>query len=183
MWYPAATIEAPDAEPITLDQVKDLCEIDFEDKDDLLNRQIAVARDHTESYCGIRIATQTVAASCDSFTDFARLEVVPVQSISSISYVDTDGASQVLSTSVYELRADGIEAAIVRAFNQSWPAIQQGSRITVTAIVGYEDDAVPPAIINAMLVFVASLFDTRENVKAEAWTSFDVMLCNHRRGV
>ncbi len=115
----------------------------------------AAARSHVEAYCGTRLASQTVSIKCDGFSDFVRLSESPVQSVSSVSYVDASGATQTLSADVYELRSDGLEAAIVLKYGQAWPSIRQGSRITVTVVVGYA--AVPPAIVHAMLLRIQAI--------------------------
>lgn len=180
MWFPASITTAATVEPVTLDEARDQCAIDAFDDDVLLARLIEAARDHVESYCNIRLSTQTVAVKCDGFSDLGRLSVAPVQSISSISYVDVDGAEQMLSASVYELWADGLEAAVVLKYGQSWPAIQVGSRITLTAVVGFS--AIPAAIKHALLLYLSESFGTRENARVGEWTAVDSLLCNHRRG-
>jgi uncharacterized phiE125 gp8 family phage protein len=179
MWYPVK-ITAIDSEPITIDEVKAQCLVDSDDDDAELENLIAAARDHVERYCNIRLATQTVEVKCDSFADMERLPVAPAQSVTSIEFRDTAGATQTVSADVYEERFDDLEAAIVLKYGQRWPAIQPGSRITLTAVVGYE--AVPPAVKVAMLVFIADSYNQRENAKAEDWTALDYLLCNFRRG-
>lgn len=180
MWYPA-TVTVAATEPVTAQEVKRQSYIDHDDDNDILTRLIATARDHAERYCGARFGTQTVTVKCDGFADMARLPEAPVQSITSIAYVDTAGTTQTLSTDVYELRSDGLDASIALKYNQTWPAIQPGSRITVTAVVGYADT--PPAVKHAMILFIASAFENREPTAAEDWTAFDSLLCNFRRGV
>jgi uncharacterized phiE125 gp8 family phage protein len=186
MWYPAAITTPATAEPVTLAQAKEQCRIDDADSDWLLNRLITAARNHVEKYCATRFASQTVTVKCDCFADMARLSEAPVTSITSISYVDTAGATQVLATSVYELRADGIEAAVVLKYNQTWPAIQPGSRITVVAVVGHA--AAPEAVVHAMLLLIGHWMENREAVSVGETSSaidmmVDALLCNHRRGV
>lgn len=180
MWYPAKITTAADNEPVTVEEVKRRIRVDFSDDDTDLGLMIAAARDHAEKYCNTRFASQIVEMKCDSFCDFARLPEAPVSSVASISYVDTDGATQTLATSVYELRADGLEAAIVLAYGKQWPAIQPKSRITVTAVVGY--DEAPAAVKHAILLFIADAYEVRENAKIEDWTALDALLCNYRRG-
>jgi uncharacterized phiE125 gp8 family phage protein len=164
----------------TVQDVKRQSYIDHSDDDGQIERLIAAARDHAEHYCGTRLATQTIVVKCDCFADLARLPTAPVQSITSITYLDAEGATATLSTDVYELRADGLDAAVVLKYDQTWPAIQQRSRITVTAVVGYAD--LPPAIKHAMLLWVGGAFENRENAAALSWTAFDSLLCNFRRG-
>lgn len=188
MWYPATITTPATAEPVTRAQAKEQCNVDVDDKDDdaLLDRLIAAARNHVEKYCSSRFAAQTVTIKCDCFADMARLPEAPVASITSISYVDTSGADQTLAASVYELRADGLEAAVVLKYNQTWPAIRPGSRITTVAVVGYA--AAPEAVTHAMLGLVAHWFENREAVViGETSTAIDMfidaLLCNHRRGM
>jgi hypothetical protein len=108
--------------------------------------------------------------------------------VTSIEYVNTAGTTQTLSTDVYELRAEGIEAAIVRKYNQVWPAIRPGSRITLTAVVGYA--TVPDDVKHAMLLLIGALFENREQTvigvsvaSLPGSVNVDAFLANHRRGV
>ena len=183
MWYPESVVTAAEAEPVTLAQARTQCHLLSTEThfDTLLNQLAADARDAVERRCGIRIATQTVVARCDGFADLVRLPVAPVQSVASIVYVDADGSNQTLDPAAYELRADELEAAIVPAFGQSWPAIRPGSRVTVTAVVGFA--AVPPSLLQAMLLHVAEAFKTAEPVNVDGWTTIDSRLVNFRRGV
>ncbi|MER9883103.1 hypothetical protein [Mesorhizobium sp. M0118] len=181
MWYPAQVTVAPTAEPVTLVEAKRHVHAeDFTDDDAHLGLLISSARDHVEKYCTTRFATQTVVIKCDCFGDMVRLPEAPVQSVTSITYVDTDGATQTLAASVYETRSDGLESSIKLKYGQSWPAIQQNSRITLTAVAGYSD--APPAVKHAILLFLAGGYEMRENSAAASWTAFDCLLSNFRRG-
>lgn len=153
---------------------------DFTDDDDQLSLLISSARNHVEKYCNTRFASQTVTVKCDCFGDMARLSEAPVSGVTSIQYVDTDGATQTLADTVYELRSDGLESSITLKYGQSWPTIQPKSRITLTAVVGYED--VPAAVKHAILLFLSGGYEMRENAAADAWTTFDCLLSNFRRG-
>lgn len=180
MWYPSA-VTAAATELVTIVDARQQARTGTDsDLDAELTRLITVARNHVEKYCGIRIGSQTIVAKCDSFDDLARLPEAPVNSVTSITYIDTDGATQTLATSVYEVRNDDLETAVVLKFNQSWPAIQDGSRITLTAVVGYT--TVDPEIYHAMLLRIADLFANHETVGSTDFSTFDALLVNHRRG-
>ena len=122
-----------------------------------------------------------MTVKCDSFTDFALFPVVPLSSVSSIAYVDSAGAGQTLSTDVYEVRSDGLTASITLKYGQSWPSIQSGSRITVTAIAGGD---VPEAVKQALLL-IGHWFSNREAVNVgmsvtEMPLAVPALLANHR---
>ena len=180
MWYPPKVTTAATAEPVTLDEVKRRLRVTWDDEDDDIKSLIASARDYAETYCNTPFVTRTVEVKCDCWNDMARLSIAPVQSITSISYVDTAGASQTVDPATYEPRLDGLEASIRAAYAKQWPVTQPGSRITVVAVVGYA--AVPDAVKHAHLIQIADAFENRENDTQENWTAFDALLCNFRRG-
>lgn len=186
MWYPAA-VPAPSAEPVTLTQAKAHLRVDHSDDDAVITGLIKAARSHIEAACAVRFASRSSATfKCDFFSDMARLPEAPVVSIGSISYTDTTGATQTLSTSVYELRSDGLDAAVILKSGQSWPGIEMGSRITVTAAIGY---ATPPdEISHAILMLVGHFYDSRSAVSvgetgSELPFAVNALISNYRRGV
>lgn len=183
MWYPAALTAAPQSEPVSLTEAKAQTHVESSDDDTYLNVLISAARAHVESVCGIAVITQTRTAKCDSFDDFASVPLAPIASVTSITYLDTAGATQTLSTSVYEVRADGLSASIALKSGQSWPTIQTGSRITVTAVCGAA--TAPAEIKQAMLLIIAHWFMNREAVGrndiAPMPLAVDALLANWRR--
>lgn len=178
MWYPPK-VTTPPTEPITVEDAKRQCVVLHEDDDRLFEGLIAAARDYIEKYTGTMLAPQTVEIKCDSFADLARLPIGPVTSVA-VSYLDTAGAEQTLPEERYELRADGLEAAIVPAYGAQWPVGRPSSRIKVTAEAGYE--SLPASIRHAMLLWIAEAYEQRENAAAPGWTALDALLCNYRRG-
>lgn len=180
MWYPSKVTTPATNEPVSLDEAKRRLRVTFDDDDDDIDLMISSARDHAEKYCNTRFAEQTVEMKCDGFCDFVRLPEAPVKSITTVSYVDTAGASQAVPETVYELRNDGLEASIALKYGEQWPPIQMGSRIVVTAIVGYA--APPPAVKHAILLHLGDAYENRENTELPEWTAFDALLCNFRRG-
>lgn len=184
MWYPATITVAATAEPVSDSEAKAQATIDFTDDNALVTRLIAAARAHVEKYCGVRFASQTVSVSCDRFADMCRFPEAPATSITSIKYIDVDGAEQTLPTSVYELRADGFEPSVALKYGQAWPAMRPGSRITVVAVVGYT--AAPDDVKHAMLLLMAHWYASREAVNIGTIVTtvpmgVDALLCNHRR--
>lgn len=181
MWYPATVTEAPATLPVTADEVKLRLRIDAADDATDVALLIAAATDHVEKYCNTPLISRTVEVKCDSFADMAYLPVAPVSAVTSIAYVDTAGVEQTLPDTVYDLRADGLSAAIVLKPGQVWPVVQAGSRITLAATVGYGE--LPPAVKHAILLFIADAYAVRENGTVPNWTAFDSLLSNYRRGI
>jgi uncharacterized phiE125 gp8 family phage protein len=179
MWYPPKVTQAP-SEPITAADAKRHCNVLHSDDDALFDALISAARDYVERYCNTPLATQTIAVKCDAFCDFDRLPLAPVQSVSEIAYVATDGTDATVSLADIEERFDGLEASIEPSYGKQWPVPRNGSRIKLTAIVGYED--LPPSIKHAMLLWIADAYEQRESKELPGWSAFDALLCNHRRG-
>jgi uncharacterized phiE125 gp8 family phage protein len=185
MWNTPTVVVAPAVEPVTLAEAKIQCRVDDDDTsfDDDLNHLVKAARVHAEYYCGVYFATQTVRAQCDSFIDMARLPMAPVQSVSSIAYIDTAGDPQTVAAETFSLRQDAFEPAIRIKRGQTWPAIEIGSRITLEAVVGGVPD---DDVRHAMKMLVAHWFVTREaviigTITANVPISVDALLANHRR--
>lgn len=180
MWYPPKVTQAPTTEALTLDETKRRLRVDFPDDDEDIGAMIEAALDHVERYCGTVITPRTIEVKCDGWSDLSRLPVAPVQSVSSISYVASDGSVATLADTEYELRNDDLEVSIVPRTGKVWPARQSGSRITLTVVAGYA--TAPAAVKQAMLLHIADSYEIRENKSAGDYTAFDALLANYRRG-
>lgn len=188
MWRPVIVTTAAAAEPVTLEDAKAHLRVDGTSEDDLITTLITAARGHVESRTGTRLYTQTVTLRTDDWTDLYWLPVAPVASITSIAYVDTDGTTQTLATSVYEARLWGLEPSIVLKYNQVWPTIRVGSLITIVAVVGYgTSGAQPPETIHALKLALADLYAFRETTLVgdtasviPSAASIEALLANHK---
>lgn len=188
-WLPTIVTAEPAEEPVTLAQARSHCRAEGTNVDDaLVSSYIKAARVHVESYCGIRLVVQTVAMRCSSFGDFASLASAPLQSVTSIAYLNTDGNSQALATTVYQSLLYGLSPSIVLKPDQSWPSVlTRADAITVTAEAGYgAAAAVPQPIISAMLLLIAQWYDNRAPVVTgeavhEMPNAVEALLSNYRR--
>lgn len=174
MWSPPVVTAAPAAEPLTLASAKLQVVVTDTTDDALIAAYITAARAHVEGVTGLRLYTQTLALRCDAWADLARLPVAPIQSVT-VTYVDTAGATQTLSTSVYEARLYGLEPGLALIDGQSWPDTRKGSLITVAAVAGYGDEtAQPPAVIQAMRLLVGDFYAFRETATTGAMASVPI---------
>lgn len=177
-WLPVTVTAEPASEPITLDEVKAQCRITGSNEDSLLTAYISAARLFVEQYTGLRIVEQTVEFRGSNFFDLAYLPVAPLQSVSSIAYLDPDGTEQTLATTIYESVLIGLAPSIRLKVDQSWPSIRYASdAVRVVAVAGYS--SVPEPIKQAMLLIVASWFDSREVGPIPAGAM--ALLTNYRR--
>lgn len=180
-WLPTVQTVAPASEPLTLTEAKEQCRVDGSDSDNVLNAYIKAARAFVEDYTGKRLVSQTVEMRCSSFNDLSRLPTAPVTSISSVTYIDTAGDTQTLSTDVYEAVLIGDEPLIRLKVEQSWPSVRDArDAIKVTAVVGFADpdDDELEDIKNAMRLMIGAWYDDRSVGDVPPGTV--ALLCNHR---
>lgn len=176
MWYSAAIVSAPASTPVTVAQAKDELRIDTSDHDTRVGRYVGAATAYVQAMTGLRLVTQTIDIKCDDWCDLAAIPVGPVQSITSVTYVDTNGDTQTVSTSVYEARLAGLTPHLVLKFQQWWPIAQFGSQITVRAVVGYT--TVPEDVTSALLVLIRAMNDEGELGTVQDTVS--ALLANYR---
>lgn len=164
--------------------------------DPQLSAFIQAARQHVEDKTNRRLITQTWRLTLDAFpwagspafwvfdtqyhdrnltypsSDYPcfgeiRLPFPNIQSISSITYVDSTGSPATLPTGVYDLDADGFPGRVLLKHGQVWPTTQvQRNAVTITFVVGFGDTpaSVPAPIRAAMKLLVGSWYETREAI-------------------
>lgn len=160
-------ITAPTVEPVTLAQAKQHLGVIVANDDAMILRHIVAARRHAEQYTGRRLCTQTWEYTRDEFPCGAmELPYPPVASVTSLKYIDANGAEQTLSPSLYQVDTVAEPARIAPAYGESWPDARcQFNAVTVRFVCGYGlTAAVPEDIACAMLLIVGHLFEHREDV-------------------
>jgi len=166
-------VTAPDSDPVSVAEAKRQVrrELSFTDDDKYLKGLIAAARDTVESDTGRQLLTATYQLRLDTWPcEAIDLPKPPLVSVSSITYLDTAGATQTLATSVYVVSAPTGPTAdrgrIALAYGQAWPTLRgQMNAITVAFTAGYGDaTAVPPALKAAMLLLIGHWYQHRESV-------------------
>lgn len=130
-----------------------------------------------EHFTGRRLTTQTLVVTMDDFPgseEIYLMDCAPVQSVTSIAYLDTAGVSQVvLDTSVYTLVDDLHPPFIALNPGQTWPGVYtRRGAVTITIVAGYgAASAVPAPMISAIRKFV----DYHYNNKALSTTQAALM--------
>jgi uncharacterized phiE125 gp8 family phage protein len=126
---------------------------------------IEAAEKHLERELGRALLTQTRTAYFDCLSCRGlELPIAPVQSVTSITYVDVDQAEQTLPATDYFVRiVDGV-ARIVPATGKTWPATAYiDGAVKVVFIAGYGEAAdVPADLKQAIKMLAAHLYENRE---------------------
>lgn len=88
----------------------------------------------------------------------------PLQSVTSIKYLDTTGVQQTLDPSLYRVDTSGERGIVTPAFGKSWPtAYQVTGAVEITFVCGFGDpSAVSPKIKHAMKMLCAHWYSQRE---------------------
>jgi uncharacterized phiE125 gp8 family phage protein len=156
------TLDA-ESEALSLTDVKDHFRITGTDDDDNLRSFIAAIRHRTENYLRKSLITSTWELKLDAFDPEINLLMGPVQSITSVQYVDTDGATQTLASSGYQNDAQG---RLCPSYGNSWPSTRsQYDAVTVTYVAGKTHAGnVAQDIKLAMLLWIGACDVNRENV-------------------
>jgi uncharacterized phiE125 gp8 family phage protein len=135
---------------------------------DFLYAKIAAAQAQIESATGKRLLTTTEVARFDEFR-CRRLElpIAPVQSVTSITYLDENGDQQTLSAADYVLRTDSDAAYIYPTVGKTFPTtLNAAGAVTVTYVAGYGNEGtdVPAPLLEAVKRLAASMYENRESV-------------------
>jgi len=161
-------ITTPNEEPLTAEEAKTQARIDLSDDDNYVDSLIQIARDHVERVTNFRLITQTWDFYFDDFPDddddHIRIPLAPLQSVTYIKYVDTNGTTQTWDSDDYVVQTGYEPGRIVLAYNEDWPTPRdQFETVTVRAVLGFGDDGadVPSYIKHAILLYVAAWYDYR----------------------
>ena len=158
---------APATEPVTLDECKSQLRLEIPDDDPLVMSYISTARSYVEAVVGQQLVTSTWEWKVDGFRSLFLLPHPPLQSVSSITYLDTAGDSQTLASAVYQTDICTIPGRIMVAQGQSWPATQSGTfnTVTITYVAGHgAQGVVPEHFKQAIRLLVANQYENREPV-------------------
>ena len=150
------------SEAVSITDVRTQLRITGTDDDDALRFFISAIREQTESYLGRTLITSTWEYKLDAFAQEIALPMAPVQSITSVAYVDDDGASQTLASSGYQFDRRG---RLAPSYDNDWPDTRdQFDAVTITYVAGETHAGnVKEDIKLAMLLWIGACDINREN--------------------
>lgn len=152
----------PVANLLNLADVKAYLRIDADSthEDTLLNNLMLVATEQVLERTGRALLTTVFSLQIDSFRD-VEIPKPPLISIDSVTYYDSAGSQQTLSSSKYELH-QGEEPAVLE-FLEDLPDLETNRTLPITinftAGYGASADDVPESIKTYSKMIVGDLFD------------------------
>lgn len=163
-------ITAPTTEILSLNDAKLFLKVDGTSDDALITEQIKAVRQSIEDILGTRLLTQTWEYYQDDFTNPIIPDIYPIQSISYITYQDTDNVAQTVTASDYELFVNTFPAQIKPISTTTWPSAgDYPAAITVRLVAGYGDTtaSIPnlETILRAAKLILGEAYEHRENVQ------------------
>ena len=167
-YYGAWEIQTAAAtDPVTLAEAKEHLRIDGTDDDTWLTNNITAATNIAQKFANRQFVTATYDWFLPGFCwDELRVPMPPLQSVTSITYVDSAGTTQTLATSVYQVDANREPGRITPAYGQYWPSwrVDTYNAVTVRFVAGYgAASAVPKEVKTAILLWLGELYENREN--------------------
>lgn len=161
-------VTAPTMLPISVDEVKKLIRIDFDDDDEAIEQNIQSAVDHYEGWngiLGICLVEQEWRQDFEGFCSVMLLPLGPFISLSKITWRNADGVEQELDSNLYSVGVDDAGYAFVR-FSSTfvWPSpVAEFAPVSVFYKAGFpivqNKQTVPQDIRTAIAARVQMFFD------------------------
>jgi len=167
-------VTSPASEPLSVTEAKAHLRVDHTSDDDLITSLISAARHHAEAFLNRALITQAWERVLDRFPCSSDRPIelrAPLQSVTSVTYTDSDGQSQTWASSNYIVDTDSKPGRLLPAYTVAWPTTRDvinAVRVRFVAGYGANGSAVPQDIRLGMLLLVGHLYEHREAVTPTA---------------
>ena len=151
-------ITLPATEPLTLAEVKNYLRVDDTIDDNVLTELITSVRILVETYLKKRLITQQISIQFQCLYQKIDLPAIPLQSVDSFTYVDSDGSTHGYANTNYRVLNDYI---YILDSAQNPSNLDEWLPWTIEYTVGYGDTAadVPDGIKQAMLKMIKLMYE------------------------
>jgi uncharacterized phiE125 gp8 family phage protein len=150
---PAVAAEAVDA-------AKTYLRIETDEEDILIASLLIAAIRHAEGFLGQLLLRRSGVDRLLASTDWKRINVTPVQAITSVTAVPTTGAPFLLAPAAYAIDIDGSGDGWVRV---GQPGIARWIDVNVEAGMASDWDAIPEPLRLAVLRLTGHLYGSRDD--------------------
>lgn len=155
---------APTTKPLSLDEVKDFCQVEHSSDDQMLWSLIDSATEYVQEYQWSQLITATWVLRMDRFPcGVIELHPNPVSAVSTVQYVDTSGNTQTLTVSTdYTVDTNRRPGIVLPAYSRSWPATRGYiNDVVITFTAGFgEASAVKREVKLAMLLMIRNWYES-----------------------
>ncbi len=187
---------APAVRAVLLEELKDHLKVDAEDDIAyiaMLIDAIMARVDGKEGILNRALITQTWDFTLDAFPhrDFIQIPLPPLQTVTSITYIDGAGDTQTWAASNYTVITDRLPGRVVLGFQLVYPDTQRvPNAVTVRYVAGYGDswNDVPATLRLALMQLAAHWYENRDPIligttQAELPMHVQALLMQHRHSV
>jgi uncharacterized phiE125 gp8 family phage protein len=131
---------------------------------------ITEAREYAEGFMRRALITQTWDLTLDWLPPVIELPKTPLQSVTSLKYLDASGALVTLDPSLYRVDVASKPGRITPAYGTSWPTVHPVTgAVVIRFVAGYgAASAVPERIKQGMKLHIAGGWDNCESEYATA---------------
>ena len=161
-------VTEPETEPVLVNDLKSHLRIDdLADEDPDLGGYISAAREHVEGAARRALVTQTLKLSLDGWPedDEIVLPRPPLQSVTTLEYLDEGGSPTTWPSSNYIVDTDSQPGRIVLAANVDWPSVTlyPVNPVQITYVAGYGTaGSVPKKYVQAIKLLAGHWHENRE---------------------
>jgi uncharacterized phiE125 gp8 family phage protein len=158
-------ITPPVNEPVTLAEASLWMRYDQTMQTSVITALITAARIDVETWTNRTLIDTTYEYYLPNLCSSMDIPTSTVQSITSITYIDTNGTEQTLDPTLYALDNISIRNKVYRLPNQFFPDVQvQPNAVKMTFPAGFGADGtdVPQNLRQGLLMRLAELFEYRE---------------------
>lgn len=161
-------VTPPAAFPVTVDECKAQCRVEFVQDDAIFTRLISGCTFHIEEILQRKLITQTWKMWLDAWPEEIKILFGDLQSVTHVKYTDEDESQSTLDSADYLVDTDSVPGRILLANDTTWPTATLSTRnpIEIQFVTGYGDAAsdIPQDIRDAILVTIADRYTYRETV-------------------
>lgn len=149
--------------PVTLDEAKIHLRVVTTTEDQYINALCLSATAWAEKFQNRTFVTRPRTMVLDKFPTVIRPLYPPLVSVTSIVYIDIDGAEQTLASTDYRVDAVTEPGRITVAYDLSWPDTRDVTNaVTISYKAGYGNAAaVPDDVKHAIKIMLTHFFENR----------------------
>lgn len=157
-------IAAPAERVVTPAEAKAWCRVEDDAEDSVIATMLDDAIRQVEDHVGRGLGVSTWRLTLDTFPSCGTIELprVPAVAVTSVTYLDEDGAEQTFDAGDYALDLVGNPARVMLDAEAAWPTLFDGPNAAVVNFTaGYTAQTLPAPLKTAVLMLVAQAFDDR----------------------